>query len=151
MDKMTSIELDISEKKLRELNQVSIYIGTPSFKDLILNYIDRGLSLDKAKMEATRQATLERQRQINEISRLVKEVCPHCQKEISVVETSSYSRWRGEYLGVCLNNECPYFIKSWEVMKEQGNHAGYRYYKDLHGSSGPLAVGPVEMRCLLDG
>jgi hypothetical protein len=145
------VELIVSSETLRDLHQVSIYKGTPSFKELINKYIERGLRRDKEKMEATRRLTLERQNQINEMSKLLKKVCPHCQTELSVIETSPLSRWQGEFIGVCMNNSCPYFVKSWEAMKKQGHHAGYRYYRDARGSDGPLAVGPIEHNYLLDG
>jgi hypothetical protein len=143
------IDVLISEEMLRELHQVSIYIGTPNHKDLIKKYIERGLRRDKEKMEAARKLSLDRQKQINEITLLLKKTCPHCQHELSIIETSSFSRWQGELLGVCTSDDCCYFRNSWDVMRKQGNHAGYRYYRDAHGCEGALAIGPIDR--FLDG
>jgi hypothetical protein len=151
MNQKTRVDFVFSEEQLRELQQVSVYVGAPSVTELLQNYIEKGLRRDKEKMESARRASLERQRQIDEISSLSKTMCPHCQKELSIIETSPHSRWGGEYLGVCLNNECSYFVHSWEVMAKQGHYTGYRYYMDTHGGTGPLAVGPIEQHGLLDG
>jgi hypothetical protein len=59
-------------------------------------------------------------------------VCPHCGKEMKILEChdmglSCGSGWGTPYLFVCLNNECSPFVNGWENMKrDYGRKCSYR-------------------------
>lgn len=68
-------------------------------------------------------------------------VCPHCGAEMDPIETPLDSSWGGETHHVCFNDECCYFVNSWQIMENQGMEgAGYRCRVDTRGSCGPIAV-----------
>lgn len=71
--------------------------------------------------------------------------CPHCQSHLVTIETPAMSKWAGVELELCLNDMCPYFLKSWKILSHRfGTLLGYRYYHDDHGAEGPLAVGSID-------
>lgn len=68
-------------------------------------------------------------------------VCPHCGASMDAIETPLESTWGGEIHYVCFNDECHYFVKSWDVLEAQGiEETGYRCCIDPRGQCGPLAV-----------
>jgi hypothetical protein len=71
--------------------------------------------------------------------------CPHCGHPLVTIETPPMSKWAGVEMDLCLNDMCPYFLKSWKVLSKQaGCTVGYRYYHDSSGAEGPMAVGSIE-------
>jgi hypothetical protein len=59
-------------------------------------------------------------------------VCPHCGQKMKIWQCARTafvcgSRWGTPYLFICLNDECPPFVKGWESMKRNyGRTCSYR-------------------------
>jgi len=59
--------------------------------------------------------------------------CPHCSGTLKLCHAPSVHvgdglGWGSEFLFVCLNDECPLFIKGWDYIENQYGHVGsYRY------------------------
>jgi hypothetical protein len=67
--------------------------------------------------------------------------CPHCGSDMDPIPTPEASSWGGEVHHVCFNDDCSYFVKSWEVLEGQGvEKTGYRCRVDSRGACGALAV-----------
>jgi hypothetical protein len=66
--------------------------------------------------------------------------CPHCQIELACCEAPPIHigdglGWGSDILYICLNDECPLFIRGWEQIEvKYGHHASYRYMQ-LPGSN----------------
>jgi SAM-dependent methyltransferase len=68
-------------------------------------------------------------------------LCPHCGAKMDPITTPLDSSWGGETHYVCFNDECCYFVNSWQIMGNQGiEGAGYRCRIDPRGIFGPVAV-----------
>ena len=63
-----------------------------------------------------------------------KHYCPHCEALLSCCETPPFHigdglGWGAEVMFICLNNECPIFLKGWDHIENQYGHNGsYRYF-----------------------
>lgn len=68
--------------------------------------------------------------------------CPECNEPLAKWENPDLNSWSGEYQFVCFNDECPYFTRGWNWMREQFNvNASYRYrFNPETGERGPLPV-----------
>ncbi len=68
--------------------------------------------------------------------------CPHCGQSLKKWLCPPETDWDVEYMFVCFNDECPYFIQGWEWMKNKFNqHVSYRYmFNPFNKTSGPLPV-----------
>ena len=59
--------------------------------------------------------------------------CPHCSGDLKLchappVHVGDGLGWGSEYLFVCLNDECPLFVKGWDYIANQYGHVGsYRH------------------------
>jgi hypothetical protein len=56
--------------------------------------------------------------------------CPHCEQGLLKWEVSQnpFTQWDVDFMYVCFNDECPYLVQGWEVMKQQGNSGiSYRF------------------------
>jgi SAM-dependent methyltransferase len=65
--------------------------------------------------------------------------CPYCQEPFHKLdlEQSPFLEWDLEFVYICLNNRCSYYVTSWEEMRAQGNI----------GFSCRLLYDPVRDRC----
>ena len=71
-----------------------------------------------------------------------KDVCPHCGDTLKKWLVPEEATWDDEYFFVCFNNDCPYYKRGWEWMKEQYNQkASYRYA--LNPNTGGALMIPV--------
>ncbi len=54
--------------------------------------------------------------------------CPHCQERMKkwAVPQSPFTEWDTDYMFICFNDTCPYLMRGWNVMNEQGN-IGFSY------------------------
>ena len=71
-----------------------------------------------------------------------KPTCPHCGEELKKWLVPDEATWDDEFFCVCFNNECPYYKRGWEWMKQQYNQeASYRYA--LNPNTGGALMIPV--------
>ena len=66
-------------------------------------------------------------------------ICPHCKKELTLCNAPSIHvgdglGWGSEYLFICLNNECPMYVKGWDFIAQQYAHVGSYRYMEIPGS-----------------
>lgn len=67
--------------------------------------------------------------------RTVKETlcCPHCgdkMRKWAVPENPFAATWDNDYLYVCFNDECPYYMNGWDFMIKEGNSGSFRLMYD---------------------
>jgi len=76
--------------------------------------------------------------------------CPHCHQTLSKWATPSFNfsdglGWGTDYLFVCFNDECNFYVRGWDRMMEKyGQRLSYRYmeYPDSKDSGAiPVASG----------
>jgi len=69
--------------------------------------------------------------------------CPHCGDELKKWEVPRhcFTQWPNEYMYICFNDECPYFVRGWNSMSSQMNPGSYRLmYDPLTDSCQPVPV-----------
>jgi hypothetical protein len=85
--------------------------------------------------------------------------CPHCQQRLSCCQTPPFHvgdglGWGSEVFFICLNDDCPLFINSWQQFEQQyGRSASCRFMRlpgEKKGS--PMMVGGKEAfkGCVID-
>ena len=68
--------------------------------------------------------------------------CPHCDARLSKWRVPDESSWEEGYFLVCFNNDCSYYRRGWEWMKEQYSQVGsYRYM--VNPTNGSASMIPV--------
>ena len=85
-----------------------------------------------------------------EISRTLR--CPHCGDELKKWEVPQhcFTQWPNDYMYICFNDECPYYVRGWNSMSAQMNPGSYRLmYDPLTDSCQPVPVSNQNM--LKDG
>ena len=77
--------------------------------------------------------------------------CPYCQENMTrwEVPDTPFCEWDVEFVYVCFNNQCSYFLEGFEVMAAQGN-TGFSYrlvYDPDRNSFKPAALpNPLTVR-----
>ena len=68
--------------------------------------------------------------------------CPHCDARLKKWLVPEESSWIEEFFFVCFNDDCSYYQKGWEWMKQQYNQtASYRYtLNPTNGTSSQIPV-----------
>ena len=84
---------------------------------------------------------------INMINDNEVQICPHCGNKMSKWATPQLpfggsTTWTSEFLYVCFNDECPYFIKGWDwIWNNYHRKASYRHTLDpATGRTYPVPV-----------
>ena len=75
-------------------------------------------------------------------------VCPHCGKKMNKWNSPSWTDWDAYFLFVCFNDDCPYFVRGWDLLEKQQNvHASYRHAEHPEtGKTFPLVVNTKDAR-----
>jgi hypothetical protein len=68
--------------------------------------------------------------------------CPHCGAECKKWKVPPDATWDTEFMWVCFNDDCSYYVRGWEWMIEKYQHrSSYRYRKNpVNGEEGPIPV-----------
>ncbi len=66
-------------------------------------------------------------------------LCPHCRSKLTLchappMHVGDGLGWGSEFLFICLNDECPLFIKGWNFIEEQYGRVGSYRHMELPGS-----------------
>ncbi|WP_028584259.1 hypothetical protein [Desulfogranum mediterraneum] len=66
--------------------------------------------------------------------------CPHCNKELTLchappVHVGDGLGWGSEFLFICLNNDCPLFVKGWKYIEDQYGHVGSYRHMEIPNSN----------------
>jgi len=78
--------------------------------------------------------------------------CPHCDEKMkkwAVPENPFVATWANEFLYICFNDDCPYYVRGWEhIYKSTAHTASYRFmYNPENGSCSPIPVSsPAALR-----
>jgi len=83
-----------------------------------------------------RELLEQRKTQIKETLR-----CPHCDEQLSkweVPDNPFCQTWDNEFMYICFNDACPYFVRGWDHMHRQTNK----------GMSYRLMYNPLKDRCM---
>ena len=90
------------------------------------------------KEEAMKQGVDERKQEVGKTL-----CCPHCGDELKKWEVPQhcFTEWPNEYMYICFNDECPYFVRGWDSMAKQMNPGSYRLmYDPLTDTCQPVPV-----------
>lgn len=71
--------------------------------------------------------------------------CPYCDQKMkkwAVPENPFEATWPNEFLYICFNDACPYYVQGWEYMyKSTGRKASYRcMYNPEKDTCSPIPV-----------
>lgn len=74
--------------------------------------------------------------------------CPYCGEKLKrwVIPQNAFTQWPNEYLYICFNDNCPYYIDGWDQMAKLGRKCSYRLmYDPLINSCSPIPVTNTSM------
>jgi hypothetical protein len=65
--------------------------------------------------------------------------CPYCKGKLSCCEAPQFHvgdglGWGSDILFICLNDDCPLFVKGWDTIENQYGHSGSYRHMQLPGS-----------------
>jgi SAM-dependent methyltransferase len=69
--------------------------------------------------------------------------CPYCGGRLErwQVPQSPFTEWPNDFLYICFNDACSYFVRGWGTMADQGNPCSYRLmYDPLKDACHPMPV-----------
>jgi len=69
--------------------------------------------------------------------------CPYCGERMKkwAVPQNMFTTWPNEFMYICFNDECPYFISGFEAVAKMGNAGSFRLmYDPLTDTCQPVAV-----------
>lgn len=70
--------------------------------------------------------------------------CPHCNEKMkkwAVPENPFTCTWDNDFLYICFNDYCPYYIRGWDFMAREGNFGSYRLmYNPEKDTCNPIPV-----------
>ena len=55
--------------------------------------------------------------------------CPHCNEKMlkwAVPENPFVCTWDNDFMHICFNDDCSYYVRGWDVMAKEGNTGSYR-------------------------
>lgn len=106
--------------------------GSPSRKPRRAVKSDFGKCLGKEELE-------KRKRQVKHSL-----CCPHCGETMqkwAVPENPFVCTWDNDFLYICFNDACPYYVRGWDFMAKQGNSGSYRFmYNPDKDTCNPIPV-----------
>ena len=72
----------------------------------------------------------------------MKTECKYCGSKLKKVMLPANNDFQVEYFMVCFNDDCEYYVRGWEWMKNKYNVvSSYRYkFNPVFGDEGPLHV-----------
>jgi hypothetical protein len=71
--------------------------------------------------------------------------CPYCDDRLlkwQVPDNPFGQTWDNDFMYICFNDECPYYVRGWDFMCNNGNHGvSYRLmYNPVNDCSMPIPV-----------
>ncbi len=134
----------VSKGKPRPKNDKYAHLGIPS-DPIYAVYAEKsgagGNRLVRPKpafQETTLPQGEELQRRMEKVPRTLR--CPYCNEPMRrwAVPQNPFTEWDTEFMYICFNDACPYLVRGWQVMLEQGNR----------GMSYRCMFNPVNNRCM---
>lgn len=136
----------VSKGRPRPKDDRYAHLGIPS-DPVYAVYADRSGGKPK-KRPSPRPRSLSAREQ-EEISQKMDQVgatlrCPYCGERMNkwMVPQTPFTEWDTEFMYICFNDACPYLVRGWQVMEEQGNRGmSYRcMYDPERGRCMPVPV-----------
>jgi SAM-dependent methyltransferase len=84
--------------------------------------------------------------ELEKMKRAVKDTlcCPHCGEKLrkwAVPENPFTCTWDNDFMYICFNDGCPYYVGGWDFMIKEGNSGSYRLmYNPVKDTCTPVPV-----------